>query len=386
MSENKKFMAEIETEVLEQPKVETGKVASMGKVERIHVNIPSEKKEEVAVAKPKDAKEENEVVEPKETPASFSEDQKKAFLKEMFGEDADLEAIKEKLKPAPIEPTEEEKKKANSEKEIRLLKLFVEKGGTPEQFNEIKSIANADGLEFSRSEAKSELIAAGFTEKEAEGIIKERYFQIELENIEQNFDNETDEEFEARKKALQKKVDYGTKKLASHSAYKQQQAASALKGLEELVESEELQAKEEAAISSNVDELFSKMSRKQTIELGKYNDVQLAPVDHEVSEDSLKQVADILKDPAKRNNYFKNQDGTLNLPKLSEVLLKEAEYNRAIKGALLEGQTRMTHEFEKTFPARTPYELGIGGTPQKNNQKGVVASAGKVERVRPQHN
>lgn len=384
-----------ETEVLE-PKV----VASAGKPERVNSgsnNTLTSKVENVVDenATEKIESKANENAEAKiETTATpetkeavtFTDEQKKEFLKSIFGEDVDENTIKEKLKPTPTEPTDEDKKKAKSEKEIKLLQTFVEKGGTPEQFNEIKNIANADALEFSKGEVKAELISAGFTEKEAEAIIKERYYQIELENIEQDFDNETEEEFEARKKFLQKKVELGTKKLASHSIYKQQQAASALKGLEELVESEELQAKEEAAISSNVDELFSKLPRKQTIELGKYNDVQLSPVEHEVSEDSIKQVADILKDTAKRNNFFKNQDGTLNLPKLAEVLLNYTERDRIAKNALLEGQTRQYNEIRKTFPATTPYELGVGGAPQKNNQKGAVASAGKPQRVSPQYN
>ena len=378
-------MAENGTETLEQPKVETAKATSIGKVERVEFAMPKETKE--AVAPKAEAPKEAELPKQEKPKDTFTEDQRKTFLKEMFGdENVDIEALKEKLKPAPAEPTEEEKKKAHSEKELRLLKLFVDNGGTPDQFNEIKSMATADSTEFSKKEATAELIASGFTEKEAASIIKERYYQIELENIEQDFDNETDEEFEERKKSLQKRVDYGTKKLASHSAYKQQQAVNALKGLEQLIESEELQVKEEATISSNVDELLSKMSRKQTIELGKYNDVPLASVDHEVSEDSIKQVADILKDPAKRNNFFKNQDGSLNLPKLTEVLLNNFELKRAVKGALLEGQSRMTAEIRKTFPAVSPYELGIGGTPQKNHFKGVVASTGKVERLRPQHN
>ena len=308
-------------------------------------------------------------------------------MNELFGdENVDVEAIKEKLKPTPPEPSEEEKKKAKSEKELKALKLWIEKGRTTEEFNELKNIAFGDKIELSKKKALTEFISAGFTEKEANDMLKNQFYQIELDNIEQDFENETEEEFEARKKELQKKVEYGTKKLESYSSYEQIQAASILKGLEDAVESADLEVKEEAAISSNVDELLSKLPRKQTIELGKYNDVDLAPVEHEVSEDSIKQVSDILKDPAKRNNYFLNQDGTLNLPKLTEVLLNHIERNRAIKNALLEGQTRMTAEIRKTFPATSPYELGIGGAPQKNNQKGAVTSAGKPQRVSPQYN
>jgi hypothetical protein len=394
-------MAEVETAIQETTEVKLPKVASLGHIKTVQgiPEIKSETTEEATIenkveaANPENKNQEGQE-EKKETTATaettttnISEEQRKAFLKEMFGdENFDVEAAKEKLKPTQAEPTEEEKKKVQSEKELRLLKLFVEQGGTPEQYNEIKNIANGDKVELSKKKALTELMSNGFSEAEANEMMKQEFYQIELDNIEQDFENETDEEFEARKKALQKKIEYGAKKLERYSSYEQKQAAEILKGLSEAIESKDLEAKEEAAISSNVDELLSKLPRKQTIELGKYNDVQLAPVEHEVSEDSIKQVQDILKDPAKRNNFFNNQDGTLNLPKLTEVLLNHIERNRAIKNALLEGQTRMTAEFRKTFPATTAYELGVGGSPHKNTGKGVATKIGEPKRVSPQYN
>lgn len=384
-------MAETEVAVKEETKSQPSKVASLGKVDRVSFSL--KKEEDVADATVEDKKVEK--VENKSTQAAteiesekdlFTDEQRKALLKELFGdENTDIEAIKEKLKPAPTEPTEEEKKKAQSENEIRILKLWVENGGTPEQYNEIKNIANGDKVELSKKKALSELIAEGFSKDEANEMMKSEFYQIELDNIEQN-DDETDEEFEARKKALQKKVDYGAKKLERYSSYEQKQAEEILKGLSTAIESKDLEAKKEASISSNVDELLSKLPRKQTIELGKNNEVVIAPVEHEVSEDSIKQVADILKDPAKRNNYFKNQDGSLNLQKFAEILLKNIEYDRVTKNALLEGQTRSYNEIRKTFPASSPYEIGIGGAIRKNTGKGSVASSGKPQRVSPQHN
>lgn len=394
-------MAEVETVIQETTEVKLPKVASLGHIKTVQ-GIPEIKTEtteeatienKVEVANPENKNQEGQE-EKKETTATtettttnISEEQRKAFLKEMFGdENFDVEAAKEKLKPTPAEPTEEEKKKVQSEKELRLLKLFVEQGGTPEQYNEIKNIANGDKVELSKKKALAELMSNGFSEAEANEMMKQEFYQIELDNIEQDFENETDEEFEARKKSYQKRVEYGAKKLERYSSYEQTQAAGILKSLSEAIESKDLEAKEEAAISSNVDELLSKLPRKQTIELGKYNDVQLAPVEHEVSEDSIKQVQEILKDPAKRNNFFNNQDGTLNLPKLTEVLLNHIERNRAIKNALLEGQTRMTAEFRKTFPATTAYELGVGGSPHKNTGKGAATKIGEPKRVSPQYN
>jgi len=391
-------MAETGTPTQEEQEIKQPKAMSLGHIKSMPI-VPNEV--EVETENGDDAKEvknkaigaevekdkPGEIEGGKKEDKVISEEQRKVFLKELFGdENVDIEAIKEKLKPAPVEPTEEEKKKAQTERELRLLKLFTERGGTPEQYNEIKSIANGDKVELSKKKALTELMTAGFSESEAKEMMKNEFYQLELDNLEQDFDNETEEEFEARKKALQKKVEYGAKKLERYSSYEQQQAAGILKGLSDAIESKDLEAKEEAAISSNVDELLSKLPRKQTIELGKYNDVELTPVEHEVSEDSIKQVQEILKDPAKRNNFFNNQDGTLNLPKLTEVLLNHIERGRMVKNALLEGQTRMTAEFRKTFPATTAYELGVGGSPRKNTGNGAATKVGEPKRVSPQYN
>lgn len=319
----------------------------------------------------------------------YTDDQRKAFLKEMFGdENVDVEAIKEKLKPATQEPTEAQKQKAASDKELRLMKIFVEKfNGTPEMYNLQKQIAGVDAKEFSKAEAIAEAIAAGFTEEEGKAIANERYYQNKIDALEQDFDNdETDEAFEARKASLQKKIDFGNKKLEAKSQYKIQQAKDFLTTLQKEAESEDLQRQADEQISSNVDEVLKAMPRKQTLELGKSNDIDLAPITHEVSEDSVEKVRSILKDPEQRNNFFNNQDGSLNLAKLTDVLLKSEEYNRIAKFALVEGEHRATQIFQSRFPATTAYELGVGGSMPKNNGNGKVVTVGKQQRAQPQHN
>lgn len=323
------------------------------------------------------------------TSTEFTDVQRKALLKEIFGdEEIDIEAIKEKIKPTKAEPTEEQKKKAATDKELRLLNLFVSKfNGTPEMYNLQKQIANADPKEFSKAEVIGEAIAAGFTEDEAKVIANERYYQIQLDGLEQDYTNdESDEDFEKRKAAIQKKIDFGSKKLEAKSSYKIQQAKEFLGTLQKEADSEDLQRQEDEQISSNVDEVLKTMPRKQTLELGKSNDIEINPIQHEVAEESIEKVKSILKDPQQRNNLFNNQDGTLNLSKLTDVLLKAEEYNRLAKYALLEGQDRQTKIFQKTFPATSPQGLGIGGVPDKSNGNGNVQSRGKRQVVQPTHN
>lgn len=395
-------MAETATQVEEK----TAPVASLGKVERINTifkepEIAEEENEEGGTIEAKEDSEENKEAEAGATAATttatageeskeieFTEEQKAAFFKKMgieYKGDEDFETVKEKLKPAEAQPSEEDKKKAISAAELKMAELFIKNGGTLEQFNTIKSIANADPKEFSKKAVIIELTDAGFTEEEAKDIAKERYYQIELANVEQEVD-ETDEEFAARKDKLQKKIDFGTKKIQTKSSYLQTQAAGVIKGLQEAIEAEELQGKTEAAFLSNVDKTLSTIPRKQTFELGKVNDQDIAPILHEVSDESVAKVAELLKDPAKRNQFFYNQDNTLNITNLTPLLLNHFEINRAIKGALLEGQTRQVAIFEKTFPSKTAFELGVGGSQTKNLQKGKVASSGKPQVVRPTYN
>lgn len=319
---------------------------------------------------------------------SFTDEQRKAFLKELFGdENTDVEAIKEKIKPVIALPTDEQKKKDAENKELKLLELFIKKGGKLDQFQEIKTLANADIKELSKKDAIQEYVTAGFSEEEAKEMVKQRYYQVELANIEQDVDNdESDDDFEKRKTALQKKIDFGSKKLETKSSHKIQQAAGILKSLQDAYDSEILLQQSEQKNATNVDALLKDLPRKVTYQLGEVNNQLILPIEHEVSEESISKVAAILKDPAQRNNIFNNQDGTLNLPKITDVLLKNFEYERSLKNAYLEGSTRQEAEFEKVFPARSAYELGVGGSVNKSINKGQVASTGKVQKVSPQHN
>lgn len=397
-------MADTETQIEEK----AAPAATLGKVERINTIFKEQEETaedesgedgevgktvntgEATVDKGEGAETESatEKVQEEAKEIEFTEEQKAAFFKKMgieYKGEEDFEAIKEKLKPAEAQPSEEDKKKAISAAELKQAELFIKNGGTLEQFNTIKSIANADPKEFSKKAAILELVDAGFTEDEAKDIAKERYYQIELDAIEQEVD-ETDEEFEARKAKLQKKIDFGTKKIQTKSSYLQKQAGDVIKGLQEAIEAEELQGKTEATFLSNVDKTLSTLPRKQTFELGKVNDQDIAPILHEVSEDSVAKVAELLKDPAKRNQFFYNQDNTLNIANLTPLLVNHFEMKRAIKGALLEGQSRQVAEFEKVFPSKTAFELGVGGSQIKRLQKGKVASSGKPQVVRPTYN
>lgn len=368
-------------------------VAKAGKVERVEFNLINGQPEVVVpateVAQPEAVVEpDKEAVVKEEPKPEFTEEQKQRFLRETFGDDVDVETIKNKLKPEAPELTEEQKQKQAADKEMRLMKIFVDKfGGTPEQYNLQKQIANVDPTEFSKAQAIEEAKVAGFNDEEAKAIANERFYQIQLDSLEQDYDNdESDEDFEKRKATIQKKIDFGNKQLAAKSQTKIQQAKDFLTTLQKEADSEDLQRQEEERISSKVDEVLKTMPREVTLELGKSNDEDLAPIVHKVSEESVEKVRSMLGDPAQRNNLFLNEDGTLDIHTAAVVLLKAEEYNRLAKNALLEGQTRQAKIYESVFPARSPYALGIGGVTDKQIGEGKATTRGKREVVRPQYN
>lgn len=385
----------------ENTEIEQPKAVSVGKVQRAEMNpvsqaITPEIEGNKNVAPPQNTIDENKDVSQANAAATttpepeveLTEEQQKAFFKKLgieYKGSEDFEALKNKLQPKPAEPTDEEKKAAITAEEMKMAELFVKNGGTLEQFNTIKKIANDDPAEFSKKSAIIELVEAGFTEEEAKNIAKEMYYQIELDNIEQD-EEESDDDFERRKKLLEKKVGFGSKKLNSQASTIQQQAAEVLKGLQDAIKSDELRRNEEVTFLSNVDKTLQSIPRKQTYELGKVNDMDLPPIQHEVSEDSIKAAEEILKDPAKRNNFFYNKDNSLNLTNIAPLLVNHFEQTRSIKGALLEGQSRQVDEFRKVFPAQSAHDLGVNGSQPKNNQKGAAVSRGKKQVVSPSYN
>lgn len=365
-----------ETETVDQPVV-----ASIGKPMQARQAQP-------IVNKPVEAVENTEDVDVGKTPPApteFTEEQKTAFFKTLgidYGTETDIEAIKERLnpKPANVEPTEEEKKAAALAEEKEILDLFIANGGTAETFVGIKNVMNADVKELSRAERLREYTEAGFDKEEAEAIINERYYQNKLDTLEIN-DDETDEEFATRKAKLEKRVAFFSNKLDTGAAAAKTQAEQLYNNFKTLISEKKLEAKKELEHAANVEAFLKTLPREQTFELGKVNDQDLPPVHQKVEESDIQAVGEILSSTAKIKQFVYNKDGSFNVKNLSDALLSRQRKNDIARHALLEGQTRMTNVFRKQFPASSPYELGVGGAPQKTSNKGQVTSFGKPQRV-----
>lgn len=311
-------------------------------------------------------------------------DQLKALLKSLnIDFDGDTEALKEKFKPHAEAPTEEEKKAAQAAEEKAMLDLYIESGGDIDTFSNIKYLTTAPIEELSKSAAIKELTDAGFTKEEAETELAHRYYiQAAQELNDLDKDNfESDEDYEAEKARLQKRVDFGAKKLANKSAHIRKEAEQFFNKLKDGIKAKELQKQQEAQYSANVAEHFSKLPREITLELGERNGQKLAPVQFKVSDAEITPAQEILKDPAKRQQFFFNQDGTLNIDNASKLLIAYFSQQRIAKVSLQEGEHRNTQTWRSQFPATTPYQVGIGGAQQKSGDKGQVAARGQASRV-----
>lgn len=315
----------------------------------------------------------------KETAVEINEDQLKAYLEKQGIKYEGIEKLKEKANYEPSnEPTVEQKEAAAKAKEKRMLDAFIAGGGTAEQYVAIKGVAEVNETEFAISNAKAELIKAGYTQEEAEVFLKENYHQIDDAELEQ-YGDESDKAFKKRTK------EFFAKQLANLSSPIKAKAAGILADLHSAIESEDLQVQNEQQLSSKIDEQFKTLPRKFQIEIGEIGGKTVSPVDYDVSETDYSEVQAMLKDPAQRNNFLYNEDGSLNIANISQALTKAKMFDSAAKVSFLSGIHKATTDFQKVFPAGSAQELGVGGSQQRTNvTNGQLGSFGKPKRVQPQ--
>lgn len=359
-------------------------VASIGKVQRLNntnvapkENVTNGSRENIATNPSNESitsKEGEKANEQKSEKPQIDETILKAYLESQGIKYESLDKLKEKVNyTAPKELTEEEKTKAELAKEKRAVDLFVKNGGKIEQYVAIKKIAESDLKELSIANTKSELKEAGFSDEKIEQILKDRYYQFDDEEIEQE-DDESEKDLKKRLK------EYYSKKLENRSAFTKTQAKGILDNLNKAIESEDLEAQKEVEISSKIDDYFKAQPLKLNFEIGEVNGQKIAPVEYEVAESDLAKVQKTLKTPAELNKILFNQDGSLNLPNISNLLIKNAISDSALKAAYHEGGSRQVAIMKTIFPSSAS-ELGIGGIPKDLTAKKQVASFGKPQRV-----
>lgn len=330
----------------------------------------------------------------KNKPPELTDEQFKELLKGRGIEldDKGIEGLKEKLKPADPakapEDVQKEKVAAEAAFEKRMLDHFLANGGTPENFVALKQVAAADLKELSASEIRREMKEAKFSDEEIATVLKERYYQINPEELVQD-DNETMEEFEKRKALTEKKIAFGAKKLESKSSHIKKQAEDALSTLREAIKFDDSEKEKEVQHSKRVEDFFAKLPKKVTVDLGKTKDGQdIAPIEYVIPVELITDVMGTLKDPEKRNKFLYNEDNSLNLDNVASIMLRNKYLETLVKDAYLDGDTRGSsrevEKFEKIFPGRTAKDIGVGGTTggNANARKGHIVSRGEPEPVR----
>lgn len=292
--------------------------------------------------------------------------------------DEELKAEFEKRFPTQAALTDEDKQKQADAFEKRMLDLYVEGGGKIEEFALLKQVAAADLTEVSKAELTKELKAMGITDADQIAAIqKERYYQLEQAEID-------DIEDETEKELAQKKLDYGKAKFENKGKQIKENAEDFFNNLKEAVNQKDFFTERESKVSANVDEHFSKLEKKMTLQLGQVDNADIAPVEYEVPQDVIDKARAKLNTTASRKQLLFNQDGSINTANLADLVLKAElfESGTAAKTAYLTGADREVEKFEKIFPYRSASALGTGTSQQNNGSAGKVAGIGKVQRVR----
>lgn len=313
----------------------------------------------------------------------LSFDQIKAALKKSGIEfDGDENALKEKFavqqqqqQKSPEEILAEQQKLNKA-----MLDIYLSGGGKIEDFVTVSKVAAAENLtDVVIGQIKEEMKAAGFDDNEIEAEIKSRYYMMDLATIEQG-DEETPEAFEARKKALEKKIAYGQSKINGRSTSMKQKATSILDTLKQAISNNESQVQSENKLSSMVDEFFSKINRDVNLELGKAGDGQdIAPVQYKISDEEIDEVKSLLKDAQKRKQILFTDDGSINPTSVGQILLENKYLKSALKSTFIEGGNRTIEKLKVVFPGINMADVGLGGGGKQPSEKGKIAAAGKPQ-------
>jgi len=322
----------------------------------------------------------------------ISEDKIKAYLeKNGITGFQSIDELKNKLNSAgAVQPTPEELAKAEAELDKRMLDLFLEGGGNIDNYAIIKQVANMDLAEFSEKELVRELKGKGFNDAEIAAIKKERYYQINPEEIERDLVNgESEEEFEARKEALKKKQEVFGDKLKNRSKYAQDQAKNILNNLKNSIVNSDASKKaheeKERKLSAKTDEILKNIPRTKTYQLGEGADgTKIADIEDKIDESVFEKVSGILKDETQRNNFLFTPENELNLQAIAEMMIENESLKKALKNVYLEASTRSVNHFRSVFPFNSATALGVGTNGKDGTSiasKAQPVKLGKAERV-----
>lgn len=304
-------------------------------------------------------------------PVKVTDEDILSFLKQKGIELDSTDDVIDRLKP---KPSKEEADAVERQKEVERIKLFVDGGGSVEEYNALREAASSKLSDLSLKIEKETLLNNGFSESEVESILSDEYFMSDLDDAYFEDNGYTNEE----KEFFLKKQKYFRTKLGKSAEYIQKMAKEELDRLDQernRINAEKVQRKN---YSSKVDEYLKNFNRVEKLDIGKVNDKDVQPVEYQVSDSDLRTVGDILKNPDKVKQLFFNTDGTPKMEVVAGYLLAKQTESSKIKTAFFEGGSRQAEVIKNTFGA-TPYDIGVGNS-QRNTQKQAFA-LGKPIRV-----
>lgn len=362
-------------------------IASAGKVQRMPLGAQNNVPEEVQTVVKEIPEDKSEASVETKVEDVVVVDQKNETVEKKLSElsDDELREFYEKKFPKVQEKTAEVIEAEQRAYDKKIRDFYEERGGKNEDYVKLKEIAGLDSIELGKTRLIAELKEQGFDEEFIEETLKNKYaIGVTLESLEQNEeDGESDEEFEKRKNKVSNEIKLGQKALEKRGEQIKKEAAGVSQSLIEAIDYKESEEKKEMDFTAKVDEVSKTLPRKITSELGKLNDKDLGSVSIDVSEDTIAEITTSLKDPVIRKQLLYNSDESLNVDKIATLLLKEKMFDQAARDGYFTGSTAQANLFDKTFPHRNPQSLGTGGSLVRdiNAGKGVVASAGKAQRV-----
>src|SRR5690606_30037889 len=177
-------------------------------------------------------------------------------------------------------PSKEEADAVERQKEVERIKLFVDGGGSVEEYNALREAASSKLSDLSLKIEKETLLNNGFSESEVESILSDEYFMSDLDDAYFEDNGYTNEE----KEFFLKKQKYFRTKLGKSAEYIQKMAKEELDRLDQERNRINAEKVQQDKYLSKVDSYLNSFPRVKKLEIGKVNDKDVEPIDYQVSD------------------------------------------------------------------------------------------------------
>jgi hypothetical protein len=321
---------------------------------------------------------------PPPPPPPPSDDEILAMLKERGVEVASLEDLKPKVVPTPeeVNAVEVSKDRQLLEKHIERVKnnpkvSESEKANPIKAFTEIKEILKANPKDLKLALETQSILDAGYSQQEADVIIKSRYSLYTDDEIE-----EMDEDEQERAK---KSRDYFSKKLEEDGSPYIEKASNYLKALQDEIDAEIYVKTVDAAIAASVVEKGKSFPRKVSFELKELGEkLGLKSIELDLDETAINESLAVLSNKESRESLLLNKDGSEKADYVFELLAQVKSIPKLIEQAVILAAKSQADVLSRAMPndLRTLFNNPIGdktANGRKISETGVIAGSMAVK-------